>query len=917
MRIYKQVVRNIGPFGNKDITIDFSGKPMLSLLMGKNGEGKSTLIKTFKMGLYQETDGIPVKEVANDINRNGYVATYFRSNGHDWVIEVMYSPNKLRLYQGTEISEKTLLDKGKTPETKQYIRDEVLDIPYYVFNNILSLNMHDFKSFLTMKVADTRNIRDRIFGFYVLNEMVKLHKEKTNEQLQRYESLKNSIKASEEGYENAKAEYDKLQAQMRVENESKLQMLRDEQGVIDQEIMNLNGSMEGLKASMDMCDKQVQLIKRLEAITNIEGLKSHMLLLWEEIEGAESKYRDNKAKLDELEGSRKLMKYYELTGSISQKETKLKDLKASMFSLKEEHEQKIKMHGECKEELAAYEELKMNHNKLEVGLNASTSLLSDMKQFQEMVKLDEQVLMKESETKDNLKKVNEAIIKIGPQVAKLEEDIQVFGLGECPTCGSDLTRGEHEGKLGEYKDKLSERLNKKKELEGIRSKVEQVLSSMTKDVQDRKNNIHSIWHRIINNPLFEGDRNSMSLTMDTSILVKLRDDSQATLEGFKLPTEEQITEVTEKINTSRNEANDIKMRGESMSGEYKAISASMKSQVQEMEALSGEIDTSKAIEGMDEHQLNEQIGTINSLLSSYQQKINEARSEMTTDEIKVTQHESTVNMTQDLSEMKREYETEQEARSKKDELGMKKRDLSNNMEHKKLRSNELKYQIQAMMDGTAYKAQLESITNIMDKFTEKMKEHKMEMDEISREAEYNNLLLDILSDTGVKSYILKEVTPFINSEIAENLQALSVPQEVMFDDEFKPHIYRRGRETSLATVSTGQKKKIDFCITISIIMVLIYRYGGLNTVFFDEIFGSVDEESRVIVLDKIKRILVEKMGLNVILVNHFYFPSSFFDQYMLVRQDDGWSTVDFKSPDETISLAGLSQIPTELEKADI
>ena len=63
------------------------------------------------------------------------------------------------------------IDTAGNSNIQDYLEDEIFDIPYQVFKNIVVLSINDFKSFLTMSPFDKRNIIDKLFGFSIINEM--------------------------------------------------------------------------------------------------------------------------------------------------------------------------------------------------------------------------------------------------------------------------------------------------------------------------------------------------------------------------------------------------------------------------------------------------------------------------------------------------------------------------------------------------------------------------------------------------------------------------------------------------------------------------------------------------------------------------------------------------------------------------
>ena len=115
-----------------------------------------------------------MKDIPNRINGNAWVKITFFSNGEEYTVERGLDPSIFNLYVGG-----VLYDKAGAKSIQDYLVDEIIQIPNYVFNNTISLSINDFKSFLKMSPSDKKSIIDKIFGFYVINEMKDLLKEES------------------------------------------------------------------------------------------------------------------------------------------------------------------------------------------------------------------------------------------------------------------------------------------------------------------------------------------------------------------------------------------------------------------------------------------------------------------------------------------------------------------------------------------------------------------------------------------------------------------------------------------------------------------------------------------------------------------------------------------------------------------
>jgi DNA repair exonuclease SbcCD ATPase subunit len=88
---------------------------------------------------------------------------------------------------------------------------------YESFNNTISLSINDFKSFLKMSTADKKLIIDKIFGFYILNEMRDVLKEESKSIKSSIDRLSGEIFATGRSIAASQKELEELQQKI-IEN---------------------------------------------------------------------------------------------------------------------------------------------------------------------------------------------------------------------------------------------------------------------------------------------------------------------------------------------------------------------------------------------------------------------------------------------------------------------------------------------------------------------------------------------------------------------------------------------------------------------------------------------------------------------------------------------------------------------------
>jgi DNA repair exonuclease SbcCD ATPase subunit len=221
MRIKKIEWRNFSSYGNRKQEIEFGEEACLYQVVGENGAGKSSISQVITFGLYGKLEGKKLKDIPNRINGNAWVMITLESNGSEIVVERGLEPNLFRLYiNGIEY------DQAGVRSVQDYLSEDILGIPYYVFNNTISLSINDFKSFIKMSSQDKRSIIDKIFGFHVLNQMRDLLKEENRKIRDTMENLSGRLSSVESTIQSSLNEMENLANQIEQESTSKKEELQ-------------------------------------------------------------------------------------------------------------------------------------------------------------------------------------------------------------------------------------------------------------------------------------------------------------------------------------------------------------------------------------------------------------------------------------------------------------------------------------------------------------------------------------------------------------------------------------------------------------------------------------------------------------------------------------------------------------------
>jgi DNA repair exonuclease SbcCD ATPase subunit len=238
MKIKKIEWRNFSSYGNKTQTLLLEERNSLFQIVGENGAGKSSISQVITFGLYGKLEGKKLKDIPNRINGNAWVRITLEHQSTEVVIERGLDPSLFRIFlNGKEF------DQAGVKSVQDYLTEDILGVPYYVFNNTISLSINDFKSFLKMAPADKRSILDKIFGFNVLNQMKEILKSELRKLKGVLDSLSGKQSSMESSIQNTQKEIEKVleaiqtQTQQQDEElEKSLQTFQDLKKIHDRKI---------------------------------------------------------------------------------------------------------------------------------------------------------------------------------------------------------------------------------------------------------------------------------------------------------------------------------------------------------------------------------------------------------------------------------------------------------------------------------------------------------------------------------------------------------------------------------------------------------------------------------------------------------------------------------------------------------
>lgn len=866
MKLKRLKLQNVFAFGNQTQTIDFTDERSLNLLVGKNGAGKTSIINCLKLSLYFDQVPLNVSDVSNQINGNGYLAVDFFSRGHDWTLESFYTKTSLKEIR--VIRDGVQLDLGKIPETKAYVRSQVLDLPYSLFANIVSLSMNDFKSFLSMTPKDTRAIRDRVFGFHVLNDCREANKEAQKS----YEKEKEKAELEREFIErNLQHELDELERQKTSESEANTR--REE---LNTKRQSLQEKLEKTRDEISQVDTERSNAKELDrvflAIEKRKGLTetlSEIEDISRSVSELQKTYDDKSARIAVLQGLKDVAYRQEKVKRRQSLAQKIKDTYNAIEDLSKEKDEKLR------ETMAMDYVFEQNNEKTKRN-EIVTSARSSYSVYVAAEKAEAEIRDSINSLTDKLNalvsKQAELQQKKQDVTSRLQEDIkrlELLRLGQCPTCAHDFHSPTYDSDLLELDAKIDQ---SQQDLDAIA----ETMTTLSSDIQSIQSEQQTLRDRLQSVTI---EKRQDFTTFNQTFGAEL---PQSAVD-FDALYEELLPYDAEQHSKLRKDGQDILTR----LMQQEALKDSYLSEYHSIGEVVEDETVDEVIEEVSLEKTNAEISTIQSETTTLQRRVDALRSTLV-----------------ELQAQKLAYETELKQLPEITDTPTISREELRQMV---LRLDEYRLQLELTQKNTTGELQsvvleLTSIEklrqDIMARTAERIDRLRQTLTEkqgiIAQQASVMNYLdiVDyILSDSGLKSFIIKRQTPVMNAELAEILQAFDLNLVVRFDDEFHPVIYRFGQEVSAKTISLGQSKMIDFAIIVVIIRFLKNRCGDLNVIFLDEVFSSLHTTVLPTILETARRELVERLELNVFLVNHSPLSNALFDKKLEVSVVGNFSQI--------------------------
>ena len=180
------------------------------------------------------------------------------------------------------------------------------------------------------------------------------------------------------------------------------------------------------------------------------------------------------------------------------------------------------------------------------------------------------------------------------------------------------------------------------------------------------------------------------------------------------------------------------------------------------------------------------------------------------------------------------------------------------------------YNAQLLRDIVAIDNKSDQYDQLIDQAKTELEASKTEVEKIHVSLEVLELARFVVSEEGVKSYIIKKMLKLFNSRLKYYLHKLNANCSCEFNEYFEETIIdQQGNEVSYANFSGGEGKRIDLAMLFTFQDIRrLQADSSINVCIYDELFDSSLDNVGVMAVIDILRERNAKYGEAIYIITH-------------------------------------------------
>lgn len=196
---------------------------------------------------------------------------------------------------------------------------------------------------------------------------------------------------------------------------------------------------------------------------------------------------------------------------------------------------------------------------------------------------------------------------------------------------------------------------------------------------------------------------------------------------------------------------------------------------------------------------------------------------------------------------------------------------------------------QILNDQVEFNRLIEKSTSEEENNIKKFELEKQQIEErrhaLSIEQSRSSELIKLLSEKGIKKFILRKYIPVLNKLVNNYLTMLDAQYQIMFDDEVNERIIARGyEELNYNSFSGGERQRVDLALLFSFLELSRLKNSvETNVIILDETLDASLDSTGINGVFSILHHL-KRQGYTVFVVSHRSEVSDYFDKVIKVSK---------------------------------
>lgn len=256
-------IRGYKSFGNNEQVVKLNTESgELVLLVGKNGNGKSSLLESFEYTLYGKVKSGKTKKwhklstLPNRINGELLNSIKFISNSTEVEVKRGISPNVLELIENGVLNERA----GKANIDEKIEKYIGMDIE--TFKSFISMSINDFKNFISLTNEEKQLLLDKLFNLEVINILNGILKDINKNNKVRLASLDSEIKTLDESIDSIRRSIEKAIEREKENIQAEIEQLMLDMSSKKEDYKNLKEKVEKIKEKENELNEELDTEKR-------------------------------------------------------------------------------------------------------------------------------------------------------------------------------------------------------------------------------------------------------------------------------------------------------------------------------------------------------------------------------------------------------------------------------------------------------------------------------------------------------------------------------------------------------------------------------------------------------------------------------------------------------------------------------